>query len=850
VAIALSRLTDVDKALAFGAPDASQLDIPDGQRPTLDQAVQALAGMDLDGARVENEVGFNKLDTHFGRSMALLPLERWSFRQANAVYEMLRKYKGQLARNHGIFYDLISRPDASLWGKRAEHPSTISLVVRGNTPNFVFSFARSSAMLAKLRTIPGLRWDKEASTDSLSVWYCIANQDTAEKVFEIGTAEGFAFDDGSAALIEKQVHGFKAALVASEQSDSDPDPDLKLGAITPYRYQWAAYRYSREHAVHRNRVLIGDERGVGKTLPALMILEAEKAFPALIVAPNNVVYKWLREIQRALPHRTVMLIKGQQQIGLFERADIYVTNWESLSDGYDPKFYGKPVVTLKPAVNAIHLRGLEGVVFDESHKAKNSGAQRTIAAKQIAHDVSRPDGVRVRLCLTGTPMQNKVEEIWPQLEILGVEKEFGGWWEFRKHFCWVKVNMQNRPPEEIPELQELNAKLRGICMVRRLSKDVNKDKPALTRDVIPFEIDNRPEYERTLDDACRWFGERAVKDAEFLLSLAGLATEEREAAIKERATSAEMRAARARALATIRALKAVAVKGKMRQTIEWCKEFLDEESGYKSLVLFADHHEVQDQLLATFGGENPARILGGMNAYVRDQENLRFQDKGTRLAICSMMAASEGIDLTAAHDMMTVELGWNPGHHTQIEGRIDRNGQTAACTSYYPIAMDTIEEDIFDLIWHSKNRVVGLATDGGRFERFNGAEADEDSGDGIMASLTKRMVGTASRRRIITVDQQRIIDAAKALSFDEPDAVDGEFQEEETEIEDGFEANELTQPTEKALPLATGEALLEMDETTEASDGERALADESSVTLPECQMDMDGILLEATGFVF
>lgn len=735
--------------------------------PTLAEAVRALAGFDTDGATVRNDVGFNKLDTGFGRSMATIPMDRWSYRQANAVYQMLRKYRRQLEQHWSIDYDSLVQPDPERWGVATQVARVVDIQPTDEGGSiFVLTFGRDPALLAVLKEIPGLRWDKEGSSAHMSRWTCKAAADAAEVIADIVPTRDFLITAAASARITQLTHGFKEALSASSAGSSDPIASITLGDIVPYGYQWAGPRYILDHADSRG--FIADERGVGKTLQALIAMEAAEAYPHLIVTPNNVKFKWVREIQRALPNRKVLLVSGRD-LGARQKADIYVTNWESLSDGFDPKVFGKRVVLLKPSIDRISARGLKGITFDESHKAKNPSAQRTVAALNLADSLRRHATLKgfkpLIMALTGTPVQNKPDELWPQIEILGRGDDFGGYFGFMKKFGRYKASMRNRPPEEMPELQQLNTMLRGLCMVRRLKKDVLSEMPALTRSMLPLEIDNPDEYARAQQNAARWFGERAARDAEFLLSIADLSEEEQGQAKRERAMDAEVRAARGRAFVVIQALKNVAVKGKMGGVREWCEEFLDESA--KGLVVFADHRPIQDELTDMMANEDPALILGGMNGSVRDAENMRFQARETRVCIGSMKAAAEGIDLTAASDLLCVELGWNPGHHTQVEGRIDRVGQTEPCTAYYPIAMGTIEEDIFELIWRSKAHIVGNVTDGVDHETFEGRSTDAISGDdepGILKTLARRLAGLAGRKRWISQKEAAAIAAAEKLS--------------------------------------------------------------------------------------
>lgn len=200
--------------------------------------------------------------------------------------------------------------------------------------------------------------------------------------------------------------------------------------------------------------LVADEMGLGKTVEALAALHVEQAFPAAIVCPAFLRANWEREIWRALPSKTVQVVRGRQPAVV--SADVWVLSYESLP-GFVDGFAG----------------GLGGVVFDECHYLKNA---RTARAKAAAKLVKRVDTGFV-LGLSGTPVVNHASELANQLRLIG----WGGY--------WTKGLLEKLPPEDI------NNGLRSVCMVRRRKSEVLDDLPELRWVTVSVDLDTQSKGE-------------------------------------------------------------------------------------------------------------------------------------------------------------------------------------------------------------------------------------------------------------------------------------------------------------------------------------------------------------------
>jgi len=287
-------------------------------------------------------------------------------------------------------------------------------------------------------------------------------------------------------------------------------------------------------------------------------------------------------------------------------------------------------------------------------------------------------------------IENRPREFYNGLNLIN-RQLFPSFMQFAFRYCDPKHNGFGMDFNGASNLEELFIVTKKV-MIRRLKKDVLPELPPKQRIVLPFEIDNKNEYREAENDLLRWLRENIGTDA------------------ARRAKSAEV-------LTRFAYLKRLAAKGKMKQAIQWIRDFI--ETGNK-LVVFACHREVVERIHEEFQGEGAVRIYGGDSMTKRDQAVDSFQnDPSCRLFVGNIEAAGIGITLTAASATCFVELGWTPGEHNQAEDRIHRIGQEAdSVFAYYLIADGTIEDKIIKIL-DEKRKVLDKALDGIDTEESN-----------------------------------------------------------------------------------------------------------------------------------
>jgi SWI/SNF-related matrix-associated actin-dependent regulator 1 of chromatin subfamily A len=445
------------------------------------------------------------------------------------------------------------------------------------------------------------------------------------------------------------------AIRRSRTTTGEPIPEVAArlgGELQPF--QWGGVRY----ALDARRTFLADEQGLGKTVEALATLEADDAYPAIVVCPASLKLNWERETRKWLPHRTIAMVEGKSAVP--DTGDITILNYEI-------------VAAHREQLARIHPRAL---VVDESHYAKNPQAKRTQAVRRLAATL---DDSALRLALTGTPVLNHADELISQLRVIGRLEDFGSGARFSRQF-------QGPLTEE-----RLHWHLRRRCFVRRLKSEVLPQLPAKRRVVVPVAIDNKREYRLAEEDVVAWLREQPLELSELDARIA-----------------ATLRAER---LAQLTTLQRLAARGKLNAALTWIEDFL--ASG-EPLVVFARHVDVQRAVLERF--PDAAHLLGADALGERDEAVREFQrPDGPQLIVCATRVAAQGITLTRASNVAFLELEWTPAMHDQAEDRTHRIGQRDAVTAWYLLAAETIDETMAQLV-EAKRSHISAVTDGRRLD--------------------------------------------------------------------------------------------------------------------------------------
>ena len=461
--------------------------------------------------------------------------------------------------------------------------------------------------------------------------------------------------------------------------------------IEPYDYQKEGIAY----ALEKKRCIMGDEQGLGKTIEAIGVLTATKAFPALVICPASLKINWQREMRKFGGLTAVILDDSNrstwQRFWEIKKqdgspcAEVFIVNYESLRKFFVTKVRREGRFTLKSVDFDERINLFRTVIIDESHKCKTSSTQQSKFVQGIAM------GKEYILELTGTPVVNNNVDLVQQLNIMNRLGDFGGYTKFMGRYCAGEHKSSH--------LKELNYLLRKNCFVRRLKKDVLTQLPDKTRSYLVTDIDNMKEYREAERDIIKYLVKYQDADDEKI-----------------------QRTIRGAIMVKMGLLKQISARGKVKGAIDIIHNTIDGENGQK-LIVFCFLKEVVMALRQEFKG---CVTVTGDDSHQQKQDAVdRFQtDEKCRLIILNYKSGGVGLTLTAASNVLFVEFPWTAADCTQAEDRAHRNGQKNAVNCVYLLGKETIDEYMYDLIQTKKTISDGVTGTDDEVEEHKVSESD------------------------------------------------------------------------------------------------------------------------------
>ena len=344
------------------------------------------------------------------------------------------------------------------------------------------------------------------------------------------------------------------------------------------------------------------------------------------------------------------------------------------------------------------------VILDEAHRYANmrsASTERVLGVRRGRTRMPKPglaQNCTRLLALTGTPIPNRVRDIWPLVSTLAPDV-FRREGDFLFRYCApckneiyikggrgaTKSVMTFDGATNLPELQE---RLRASCMIRRLKADVLAELPPKTRTLIPL---SGPEFAKAADaERDAWL--RLVPAMSDTVLEATLAEALGDAFAFDQALERlerDMAGVGVSAVQVAGERQALAL-AKIPLIIEHVRELLANDERRK-VVVMAHHRSVLSALASEFGAE-AVSLHGGTD--MRDRQGIvdTFQTNArVRVFIGGLHAAGVGITLTAADAMVFAEGDWLPWVLAQAEDRIHRIGQLAPVFIYYPVVECSID---------------------------------------------------------------------------------------------------------------------------------------------------------------
>jgi SWI/SNF-related matrix-associated actin-dependent regulator 1 of chromatin subfamily A len=392
---------------------------------------------------------------------------------------------------------------------------------------------------------------------------------------------------------------------------------------------------------------------LGKTIQVIGLINADPSIQRiLIICPATLRRNWERELRKWLVNPLTIWHASPSGNWHAEAFNITIINYDILTKRSDV------------------LRGTEWdlVVCDEAHYLKNPEAKRTVAVvgkeKKGVYEVE-PIRAKRRIMLTGTPIPNRPIEGWPIFRYLD-PAEFNNFWGYAKRYCGAVQGHYGWDLSGSSNLGELQRKLRGSIMIRRLKADVLTELPAKRRSVIEISANGASSIVAAESQAWDAYESR-VQALRVAAELSKAESEESYAA-----AVAALKEAASIAFSEMSQIRHDTAVAKIPYIIEHLRNAIADGS---KVVCFAHHHDVIEALQNEFGTE-AVSLYGETKMDARQYAVDRFQsDAGVKVFIGGILAAGVGITLTAASHVVFAELDWVPGNVTQAEDRCHRIGQ-------------------------------------------------------------------------------------------------------------------------------------------------------------------------------
>jgi SNF2 family DNA or RNA helicase len=419
--------------------------------------------------------------------------------------------------------------------------------------------------------------------------------------------------------------------------------------------------------------ILADDMGLGKTVQALAHLLEEKNSgradrPSLVVAPTSLMTNWRQETERFAPALKLLVLHGVERKQYYEKLkdyDLIITSYALL-----PRDEGILVR------EKFHL-----IILDEAQYIKNPKTKYAQIVCQLS--------ARHHLCLTGTPMENHLGELWSQFNFL-LPGFLGGEVQFRRVF--------RTPIEKGADLprRDLLARRIGPFVLRRRKEDVATELPPKTEIRQNVELAGA---QRDLYETIRLAMHARVQDEVRSKGLSRAHIIILDALLKLRQVCCDPR------LVKLDAARAVAESAKLELLMDLVPEMLAEG---RRILLFSQFTSmlalIQEQLAAA---SIPYVLLTGETSD-RATPIQKFQDGQVPLFLISLKAGGTGLNLTAADTVIHYDPWWNPAVETQATDRAHRIGQTKSVFVYKLITVGTVEEKILALQDRKRGLVEGL----------------------------------------------------------------------------------------------------------------------------------------------
>jgi SNF2 family DNA or RNA helicase len=450
------------------------------------------------------------------------------------------------------------------------------------------------------------------------------------------------------------------------------DFNAELRPYQAYGISWL--QFLREF--HLNGIL-ADDMGLGKTVQTLAHLSIEKAAgrmttPCLIIAPTSVVHNWQREIQRFSPYLKTIVLQGADRKEKFDeikQADIVLTTYPLLSRDKDY------------LLNQDYYQ----VILDEAQYIKNSQAKMTQIIQQLK--------AKHRLCLTGTPLENHLGELWSLFHFL------------MPGLLGNKQQFSSRYRNPIEKHQDENCQMRLSKLIkpfvlRRTKQEVLLDLPPKTEIVRTIDLDKQ---QRGLYESIRLAMHKKVRQA---IDQKGIERSHiiiLDALLKLRQVCCDPRLLKMETAKNIK--ESAKLDTLMKMLTDMCKEG-------RRILVFSQFTKMLALIEEELQKKHIEYVVLMGSTKDRNTPIKAFQEGNIPIFLISLKAGGTGLNLTAADTVIHYDPWWNPAVEQQAADRAYRIGQDKPVFVYKLVVASTVEEKMLEMQEKKKSYMDAIFSGG------------------------------------------------------------------------------------------------------------------------------------------
>jgi len=515
-------------------------------------------------------------------------------------------------------------------------------------------------------------WDKEGQGGQMGLMqaaqYILGGQ---------AGAEGLPIDGVDA---EGWVQEWLDGLEGHEKMIILPQPQTFKGKLRPYQtygFSWLSF-FQRWGL----GAILADDMGLGKTVQALALLAHEKENnngklpgPVLLVCPTSVVTNWQRETQRFAPGLNIYKHQGPTRF----------RNHELIKKAGETELFITSYPLVRQDLEELQSIQWHGIILDEAQNIKNPAAKQTQAARVLK--------ANFRFALTGTPVENRLMELWSIMQFLN-PGYLGTRESFRREFAIPVERFHD--PEITNQLKELVSPF----ILRRVKTDPN------VIDDLPEKIEVKA-YCNLTEEQASLYQNHINEVMDRIQNSDGI---ERHGLVLSMLTKLKQICNHPiQYLEKINGYVPPAKEmhnrsGKLKRLLEMLEEIIAVGDRVLIFTQFAEMGKMLNSYLAATLNTQTLFLYGNTPVKMRDQMIKRFMDdeNGPQIFILSLKAGGIGLNLTRANHVIHFDRWWNPAVEDQATDRAFRIGQNRNVQVHKFVCVGTLEERIDEMIESKK----------------------------------------------------------------------------------------------------------------------------------------------------